>query len=295
MATVLLVCVVILVIAALVFGIVSLLTGEDPGLAPVEPDGRALPLPNHRSLTESDLKSVRFDVTLRGYRMAQVDRALRRTAYDVGYKDEMIAVLEAEVAALREGRVEDADLLRKAREAAASPEPTEPTGMTAASSDADEADDSDEADEADEADGAESASEPSEGSEASGASEASDASDAPDASEEDEGQHATATRVDGDAAVTAGGRDDEAPVIGSAPTVGELPKVGRSASTREPAADDAVDQAVSAGQSGPVDEAGSGDDAEEADDGNAAERPATATAPAARSAPKKSTKRAARA
>jgi DivIVA domain-containing protein len=124
MATVLLVCVVILVIAALVFGIVSLLTGEDPGLAPVEPDGRALPLPNHRSLTESDLKAVRFDVTLRGYRMAQVDRALRRTAYDVGYKDEMIAVLEAEVAALREGRVEDADMLRKAREAAASPEPT---------------------------------------------------------------------------------------------------------------------------------------------------------------------------
>jgi len=55
MATVLLVCVVILVVAALVFGIVSLLTGEDPGLAPVEPDGRALPLPNHRSLTESDL------------------------------------------------------------------------------------------------------------------------------------------------------------------------------------------------------------------------------------------------
>ena len=123
MATVLLVCVVILVVAALVFGIVSLLTGEDPGLAPVEPDGRALPLPNHRSLTESDLKAVRFDVTLRGYRMAQVDRALRRTAYDVGYKDEMIAVLEAEVAALREGRLEDADLLRKAREAAAKPEP----------------------------------------------------------------------------------------------------------------------------------------------------------------------------
>jgi DivIVA domain-containing protein len=123
MATVLLVCVVILVIAALVFGIVSLLTGEDPGLVPVEPDGRALPLPNHRSLSEVDLKAVRFDLAWRGYRMAQVDRALRRTAYDIGYKDEMIAVLEAEVAALRDGRIEDADLLRKARESAANPEP----------------------------------------------------------------------------------------------------------------------------------------------------------------------------
>jgi len=136
MATVLLVCVVILVIAALVFGIVSLLTGEDPGLVPAEPDGRALPLPNHRSLSETDLKRVRFDLALRGYRMAQVDRALRRTAYDIGYKDEMIAVLEAEVAALREGRLEDADLLRKARESAANPDPTTAAAPTAAADEA---------------------------------------------------------------------------------------------------------------------------------------------------------------
>ena len=123
MATVLLVLVVVLVIAALVFGVVTLLSGDDPGLGAVEPDGRALALPNHRSLTETDLKTVRFDVELRGYRMAQVDRVLRRTAYDVGYKDEMIAVLEAEVVALREGRLEDAELLRKARESAAGPAP----------------------------------------------------------------------------------------------------------------------------------------------------------------------------
>ena len=41
--------------------------------------------------------------------MAQVDQALRRAAYDIGYKDELIGVLEAEVTALREGRTEDAD------------------------------------------------------------------------------------------------------------------------------------------------------------------------------------------
>jgi len=123
MGTVLLVLVIVLVVAALVFGVASMLTGDDPGLSPVDPDGRALPLPNNRSLAEHDLKTVRFDVTIRGYRMSQVDRVLRRTAYDVGYKDEMIAVLEAEVAALRDGRAEDADLLRKAREAAANPTP----------------------------------------------------------------------------------------------------------------------------------------------------------------------------
>lgn len=130
MATVLLILVVVLVLAALVFGVVSLLSGDDPGLGAAEPDGRAVPLPNDRSLTETDLKSVRFDVGWRGYRMAQVDRVLRRTAYDIGYKDEMIAVLEAEVIALRDGRAEDAELLRKARESAANPQVAPATSAT---------------------------------------------------------------------------------------------------------------------------------------------------------------------
>jgi DivIVA domain-containing protein len=128
MGPLLLVLLMVLVLATVVFGVVVLLSGEDAGLGAAEPDGVALPLPTNRSLAEDDLKTVRFDTALRGYRMAQVDRALRRTAYDVGYKDEMIAVLEAEVAALRDGRTEDAELLRKAREAAAD---TTPTGTPA--------------------------------------------------------------------------------------------------------------------------------------------------------------------
>jgi len=137
MATLLLVLVVLLVLAALVFGVVTLLSGDDPGLSTAEPDGRARPLPNNRSLTEADLKDVRFDLAVRGYRMGQVDRVLRRTAYDLGYKDEMIAVLEAEVAALREGRQEDAELLRKARESAAStlPNATDEADLLAARAD----------------------------------------------------------------------------------------------------------------------------------------------------------------
>src|SRR5258705_11155869 len=109
-ATLLLVVVVVLVAGGLVFGIITLISGDDPGLGAVDPDKRARPLPNNRSLTEHDLKSVRFDLALRGYRMAQVDRVLRRTAYDGGYKDELIAVLEAEAVALRDGRLDDADL-----------------------------------------------------------------------------------------------------------------------------------------------------------------------------------------
>ena len=121
MGSFLLVLAVVLVVAALVFGVVALISGEDPGLSSSEPDSRAVPLPNDRPLGESDLADVRFDTGMRGYRMEQVDRALRRTAYDLGYKEEMIGVLEAEVVALREGRVDEADLLRQARESAAPP------------------------------------------------------------------------------------------------------------------------------------------------------------------------------
>jgi DivIVA domain-containing protein len=110
-----------LVIAAIVFGVTVMLGGGDPGLTPTEPDGRAVPLPSDRPLGEEDLIRTKFDTVFRGYRMAQVDQALQRAAYDIGYKGELIGVLEAEVLALREGRTTDADMLRRAREAALAP------------------------------------------------------------------------------------------------------------------------------------------------------------------------------
>src|SRR4029450_8242048 len=130
MATVFLILVVVLVVAGLVYGVVSLLSGDDPGLSAVEPDGRARPLPNNRSLSEFDLKDVRFDLGLRGYRMSQVDRVLRRTAYDLGYKDEMIAVLEAEVRALRDGGPGGAELPRRPGGPAATPAIAAPSDVT---------------------------------------------------------------------------------------------------------------------------------------------------------------------
>ncbi len=128
MGHLLLLLVVALVAAALVFGVTVLIMGGDQGMEPAEPDGRAVPLPGARPLTESDLGNLRFDVAFRGYRMAQVDQALRRASYDVGYKDELISVLEAEVEALRDGRLEDADRLREARERAAGSAVEELTG-----------------------------------------------------------------------------------------------------------------------------------------------------------------------
>ena len=124
MGQLLLYIVVALVVAAIVFGVTVMVSGGDPGLTPVEPDGRALPLPGDRPLGEDDVIRTRFDTAFRGYRMAQVDQALQRAAYDIGYKGELIGVLEAEVTALREGRMADADVLRRAREAAVAPPPS---------------------------------------------------------------------------------------------------------------------------------------------------------------------------
>jgi DivIVA domain-containing protein len=121
MGQLLLFIVVAVVVAAIVFGVTVMLSGGDSGLTPVEADGRAIPLPSDRPLGEDDIGETKFDVTWRGYRMEQVDQALQRAAYDIGYKGELIGVLEAEVIALREGRTADADVLRRAREAAVAP------------------------------------------------------------------------------------------------------------------------------------------------------------------------------
>ncbi|WP_018351553.1 DivIVA domain-containing protein [Longispora albida] len=123
MNQVLLLLVVALVAGGIVFGAAALLTGTDPGLAVVEPDGRAVALPAGRPLAEGDLGRLRFDVGLRGYRADQVDEAIGRLGYDLGYKQELISVLESEVVALREGRADDADRLREARLAAGGQHP----------------------------------------------------------------------------------------------------------------------------------------------------------------------------
>ncbi|MER7167306.1 DivIVA domain-containing protein, partial [Micromonospora sp. NPDC000207] len=131
MGQVLLLLVVALTVGAVVFGVTVLVTGRDPGLVPVEPDGSSAPLPGGRPLREADVGEVRFDTALRGYRMDQVDQALNRAAYDIGYKTELIEVLEAEVAALRDGRTEEADALRRTRDRAVEQPAAQPVPTTA--------------------------------------------------------------------------------------------------------------------------------------------------------------------
>jgi DivIVA domain-containing protein len=134
MAEFLLVLIAAVVVGAIGFGVSLLITGDDPGIEGHEPDGRSVPLPSSRPLVEGDVNQIRFDTVVRGYRMAQVDAALRRAGYDIGYKEELIQVLEAEIKALREDRREDADALRDARLAAASGAAAESTAASSGDS-----------------------------------------------------------------------------------------------------------------------------------------------------------------
>ncbi len=125
-----LILVIAVAVGAVVFGVMTLISGGDPGLRAVDPDSRARPLPGDRPLAEGDVSDVSFDLALRGYRMDQVDKALQRLAYDIGYKTELINVLDAEIVALREGRHEDADTLAQARAASLSGRATQETKVT---------------------------------------------------------------------------------------------------------------------------------------------------------------------
>lgn len=127
----LLVLLVVALACGIAFAIVVLVTGDDPGLTSAGNDGVPLDLPGDRPLSESDVLAARFDTGLRGYRTTQVDEAVARLAYDVGFKDELIKVLAGEVSALRAGRTDEADSLRDVRRKALG-ELGDDTGATAA-------------------------------------------------------------------------------------------------------------------------------------------------------------------
>lgn len=122
MSQFLLLVVVALVVGGIVFGVAALVTGSDPGLVDVDADVRAVPLPEDRDLDDADVAQLRFDTALRGYRADQVDAAIERLGADLSRKRELIGLLEAEITALREGRIVEANQLRQARESKSAPE-----------------------------------------------------------------------------------------------------------------------------------------------------------------------------
>jgi DivIVA domain-containing protein len=74
-----------------------------------EPDRAPLALPDDRQMVREDVDGVRFAVSVRGYRMDEVDDVLDRLAAEVSQRDARIHDLEGRLAARGIPRPEPAD------------------------------------------------------------------------------------------------------------------------------------------------------------------------------------------
>ena len=90
MLTVLLYVLVIVVVGAALFFVASVVFGRGEALAPIPPGTTATVLPAS-DVTGTDVRDLRFQQTLRGYKMGEVDWALDRLAREI---DELKARIE---------------------------------------------------------------------------------------------------------------------------------------------------------------------------------------------------------
>jgi len=95
-----------LVVAGIGFGVAAFTLGRAGGLAPHRPDGVPFDLPPDRPLSAEDVRGLRFDTALRGYRMSQVDEVLARIAHDLDQLADHFAAVEARLA---EDRLTDSE------------------------------------------------------------------------------------------------------------------------------------------------------------------------------------------
>ncbi|MGY1634305.1 DivIVA domain-containing protein [Geodermatophilus sp. SYSU D01186] len=85
--------VVVLVVGALVFLGGSLLLGRGETRPPADPDRSPLELPEDRPVTADDLRAARISVTVRGYRMTEVDWLVEQMAQTLEERDAQLAEL----------------------------------------------------------------------------------------------------------------------------------------------------------------------------------------------------------
>ncbi|WP_327704757.1 DivIVA domain-containing protein [Streptomyces decoyicus] len=86
----------VVVVAAVILVVVG--GGDGGGLRDAEPDRLYDPLPEDRPVARADVETVRFPVTVRGYRMDEVDDVLDRLGAELAERDARIAELEAALA-----------------------------------------------------------------------------------------------------------------------------------------------------------------------------------------------------
>jgi len=98
--TVLIYLLVMILVAGVVFLIASVVFGRGEELAPLPPGASPTRLPAE-GVTEDDVRKLRFQQVLRGYKMSEVDWALERVGREVDGLRTRIAELERRLADAR--------------------------------------------------------------------------------------------------------------------------------------------------------------------------------------------------
>lgn len=93
MTTALIYLVVMLLVAAVVFLLAAVVFGRGEELAPLPPGSSPTRLPAE-DITGEDLREVRFQLVLRGYKMSEVDWVLRRLGVELDELRGRVAELE---------------------------------------------------------------------------------------------------------------------------------------------------------------------------------------------------------
>src|SRR5205085_2607217 len=88
--------VVMVLVAAVVFLLVSAVFGRGEELAPLPPGASPTRLPA-ADVTPEDVRALKFQLVLRGYRMSEVDWVLERLAGEVGELRDRVAELERQL------------------------------------------------------------------------------------------------------------------------------------------------------------------------------------------------------
>lgn len=95
MTTALIYLVVMVLVAAVVFLLASLVFGRGEEMPPLPPGASPTRLPAE-DVTAEDVRALKFQIVLRGYKMTEVDWALGRLADEVEQLRARVAELESE-------------------------------------------------------------------------------------------------------------------------------------------------------------------------------------------------------
>lgn len=103
MGTVVVYLVVMLLVAAAVFLLASVVFGRGEELEPLPPGVSPTRLPS-RDVSGSDLSDVKFQLVARGYKMSEVDWVLKRVGAELDAAHKRISELEAEIESSRKAQ-----------------------------------------------------------------------------------------------------------------------------------------------------------------------------------------------